>query len=236
MRTWRFRGLRRTARSPQAEECVCIRSCDTCPHQIRDRCIHGSYHVFHLLGDMVISDRDEKSPHMLSCTRIHRAVSPRGLGSNLDLKADRSKGTLGAQQYNHNNIPSLPFLELSTVNNTSDLLYRDQPLHASDIRPHRLPRPSHAALRPSGPVSSRVKTKTKRNAQPPNTHTHLLTRTARTPYPTTIFPSLRPPSPRRATYIPTATALAAHLHARTPQAVAWPTFAPAGSVALLSLY
>jgi hypothetical protein len=170
MRTWRFRGLRRTARSPQAEECVCIRSCDTCPHQIRDRCIHGSYHVFHLLGDMVISDRDEKSPHMLSCTRIHRAVSPRGLGSNLDLKADRSKGTLGAQQYNHNNIPSSLFLELSTVNNTSDLLYRDQPLHASDIRPHRLPRPSHAALRPSGPVSSRVKTKTKRNAQPPNTH------------------------------------------------------------------
>jgi hypothetical protein len=56
---------------------------------------------------------------MLTCTRIHRAVSPRGLGSNLDLKADRSKGTLGAQQYNHNNIPSPLFLELSTVNNTS---------------------------------------------------------------------------------------------------------------------
>jgi hypothetical protein len=174
---------------------------------------------------------------MLTCTRIHPAALPtRGLGSNLDLKADRSKGTLGAQQYNHNNIPSLLKLELSTVNDTHDLLHRDHPLHASGIRPHRLPRPSHAALRPSCPVSSRVKTKTKRNAQPPNTHTHLLTRTAGVPYPTILFPSLRPPPPHRAIHTPIAAALAAHLHAHIPQAVAWPTFAPASSAALQPPY
>jgi hypothetical protein len=70
-RRWRFWSLRQTARSPQAELCVCTRSWGTSSHQNGDRCIHGSYHVFHLLVNHLEAHRDIVTRRAATCSLVH---------------------------------------------------------------------------------------------------------------------------------------------------------------------